>query len=110
MITNNEGLTGPSEIARRLRIWNQLDSPDIINATVQYVAHEWSANREASANAVHSVYVVLRNLGATGDAEAAVIACALERLLEQHGCLRLSFDGDFNPLRRHGERNFQARH
>jgi len=110
MITNNEGLVGSGEIAGRLRIWNKLDSPDIINATVQYVAHEWSANRAASPNAVHSVYAMLRNLGAAGDAEAAVIACALERLLEQHGFLRLSFDGGSNPLRRCGEKNFQARH
>ena len=91
MINNKKDLTGPAIVAEQLQNWLPTDSPDIINATTQYIAQEWLHNRKASSTAVYSVYALARDLGATGDSEAAVIACALERLLEQQGCLELSF-------------------
>lgn len=96
---NNSELKGTATVARQLHRWLPSDGPDLITATKQYVAQEWLQDRQTSSHAVYSIYVVARDLGAKGDREAAVIACALESLLERQGCLALSFS-DAHRLRR----------
>ena len=110
MINTEDGLLGPEIVARRLQSWQLSDSPDIINATIQYIAEEWLGNRKASSTAVYTVYAMFRDLGATGDVDAAVIACALEKLLEQHGSLDLSFTLMPIPNRRRSDLIRQTRH
>ena len=88
---NNSELKGTATVARQIHRWLPSDSPDLITATKQYVADEWLHDRQASSQAVYSIYAVARDLGAKGDREAAVIACTLQVLLERQGCLAMSF-------------------
>jgi len=110
MKNNKESLIGPTIVARQLQNWPQSDSPDIINATTQYIAQEWLKNRRASSKAVYSVYVMSRDLSAKGDVEAAAIACALERLLVQHGFLEIRLTIGPTPKRRRSDLIGQTRH
>ena len=84
MIRRNAGLIGPATIAEKLLNWHQSDSPDLIDATIQYITDEWVEYREASVAAVYSVYLKFRDLGATGNSDAAILATELDRLLEQN--------------------------
>jgi hypothetical protein len=103
MKNNNNELRGTPWVARQLESWIPSDSPDLILATTQYVAKEWLDERETPSQAVYSIYAAARDLGARGDGEAAVIACALQALLEQQGCLAQSFSHVRSLRRRRGD-------
>lgn len=105
-----EGLIGPAAVAKKLQNWQQTERPDLINATIDYIAQEWFDNRQARIAAVYSVYVKFRNLGAKGDSEAAVLAVELERLLARHGSLELRFKIPSTPMRRRTDRAGELRH
>lgn len=84
-----KGVKGPAALAEELSRWGYLDSPDLASATIRYIVEQWVAGEEATLERVRAVAAQLRRIGAAGDPEAAIVACRLEDLLEEHGHLQL---------------------